>query len=352
METLIKYIIASFPPLIVYGILILLVPEKVEKWAAMFWYFLSRFEVLFKSAHKKAVKLDIQGSLNDYIKQISKEIPQIGNFKVEVELVDEPISKKNFLSDDKVILRLKKDDPFELNFVHGSYLFVSTSLLYRAKRYISQSQREALDLFVTTRIIEKEKPSIVSHFLDEYLHPQLQDSKSKKANYYDKFSHIDTSGLFYPVLLEELEFLGGKVFGDRKDDKIITEVDGLVEFLSEVSNRKVGDDETDLDYKHDYCRFAIMIIGKKFKLTESIKPYVRFIREKLHADGMETVYILGRVENKEYVAQICEEIADIYWQHKSKDTKTILRFDDGSIQKANQHVTALRMVGAPVFQSS
>lgn len=349
---LLSYLITIFPPIVILIILILWIPEKIEKWVAMFWYLVSRIGVFFNFAHKRAIKFDIQGSLNDYVKRISKEIPQIGNFKVEVEFVDEPISKKNFLLEDKVILRLRKDDPYEINFVHGSYLFVSTSLLHRAKRYISQSQREALDLYVTTRILEKEKPSIVSHFLDEYLHPQLKDPKSKKTNYYDKFSHIDTSGLFYPVLLEELEFLGGKVFGDRKDDKIITEVDGLVEFLEGVSERKVGDDATDLNHKRDYCRFTIMIIGKKFKLAESIKPYVKFIRDKLHVDGIETIYILGRVENKEYVSKICEEVADIYWQYKSRDTKTILRFDDNTTEKVTQHVVTLRMVGVSVFQAS
>lgn len=352
METFVNYIITIFPPLLVFAILVLLVPEKVEKWAAMFWYLLSRLGTLFDFAHKRAVKLDIQGSLNDYVKKISKEIPQIGKFKVEVDFVDEPISKKTFLSDDKVILRLRRDDPYETNFVHGAYLFVSTSLLYQAKRYISQSQREALDLYVTTRVLEKEKPSIVSQFLDEYLHPQLQDPKSKKTNYYDKFAHIDTSGLFYPVLLEELEFLGGKVFGDRKDDKIITEVDGLVQFLETISERKVGDDETDLNHKREYCRFAIMIIGKKFKLAESIEPYIKFIREKLHVDGIETIYVLGRVDNKEYMDKICEGVADIYWQYKSRNTNTVLRFDDGTTQKVVQSVVALRMVGASVFQPS
>lgn len=329
--------------------MVLLIPEKIEKWSAMFWYCLGSF---FSFAHKRAVKLDIQGSLNDYVKKISKEIPQIGKFRVEVELVDDPISKKTFLSDDKVILRLRRDDPYEINFVHGVYLFVSTSLLFQAKRYISKSQRESLDLYVTTRVLEKEKPSIVNRFLDEYLHPQLRDPKSKKANYYDKFAHIDTSGLFYPVLLEELEFLGGKVFGDRRDDKIITEVDGLVEFLDTISQRKVGDDETDLNYKREYCRFAIMIIGKKFKLAETIEPYVNFIRGKLHTERIETIYILGGVENKGYVEKICNEVADIYWQYKSRNTSTVLHFGDGTSQKVLQNVVALRMVGVSVFQPS
>lgn len=352
METFVNYLITIFPPLLVFAVLILLVPEKVEKWVAMFWYFLSRLGTLFDFAHKRAVKLDIQGGLNDYVKKISKEIPQISKFKVEVELVDEPLSKKNFLEDDKVILRLRRNDPYETNFVHGAYLFVSTSLLHQAKRYISQSQREALDLYVTTRVLEKEKPSIVGQFLDEYLHPELHDSKSKKTKYYDKFAHIDTSGLFYPVLLEELEFLGAKVFGDRKDEKIITEVDGLVEFLEAISERKVGDDGTDLNHKREYCRFAIMIIGKKFKLTESMEPYIKFIREKFHVDGIETIYVLGRVENKEYVEKICEGVADIYWQYKNRNTKTVLRFNDGTTEMVVQNIVALRLVGASVFQPS
>lgn len=352
METFINYAITIFSPITVVLLIVFFFPEKFEKWAANFWYLLNKFGGLFKAAHKKAIKLDLQGSLNDYVKQISKEIPQIGKYKVEVELVDEPISQKSFLSEDKVILRLRKDDPYEVNFVHGCYLFVSNSLLHRAKRYISPSQREALDLYVTTRILEKEKPSIVDSFLDEYLHPQLQDPKSKKSSYFDQFAHIDSSGLFYPVLLEELDFLGCKVFGNRNDGRIITEVDGLVEFLECVSERKVGDDHTDLDYKRDYCRFAIMIIGKRGKLSESIQPYVKFIREKLLVDGIETIYVLGRTENKEYLSKICEEVADVYWLYKSKDTTTVLHFVNGTTEKANQYVVALRKVGLPIFQPS
>lgn len=352
METLAKYLITFFSPIVVILIVLALIPEKVEKWTSMFWYCLSKLGGLFKFAHKKAVKLDIQGSLNDFVKFISKEVPQIKNYKVEVEFVDEQLTKKNFIKDDKVILRLRKDDPYELNFVHGSYLFVSTSLLYRTKRYISKSQREALDLYVTTRLIEKEKPSTVNYFLDEYLHPHLADPKSKVTNYYDKFSHIDCGGLFYPVLLEELDFLGGKVFGGRKDNEIIGEVEGLVDFLKEVSERKVGDNATDLDFKRDYCRFAIMIIGKKSKLVDSTIPYIKYIRKQLFFQGIETIYVLGRLENKELIMDICNDIGDIYWNYRSRETKTTIRFDNDQSIKIDQFIVILRMVNAPVFQKS
>lgn len=180
MEEFAKFLISSFPPLIIYGILVLLFPEKVQKWASMLWYSLSKLGSFFSFAHKKAVKLDIQGSLNDYVNHISKDVPQMKKMKVKVEYVDEHTSRKSFLADDQAILRLRKNDTKDCNFVHGAYLYVSTSLLYHVKRYVSRAQRDSIDLYVTTKLLEKEKPNIVAHFLDEYLHPSLMEKNLKK----------------------------------------------------------------------------------------------------------------------------------------------------------------------------
>ncbi len=334
---------------IIILVFVLLYPEKVEKWAAMVWFALS---TVFKFAHRRAVKLDLEGHLNEYVKRIAKEVPQVADVKVEIELVDGNISRESFFSDGKVILRLRRDDPQDLNFVHGAYLFVSTTLLFQAKRYISPSQREALDLYVTTRVIEKEKPAIVGYFLDTYLHPKLKNPKSKKATYYDKFAHIDQGGLFYPVLIEELDFLGRKVFGRRKDDLIIVEVDDLITFLENIATREVGDDSTDLDFVRDYSRFAVMIIGKRFKLQDSLDPYVNFIRGKLYAEEIETVYVLGKWENREYIYRICDEVSDIYWRYRDRKTVATLRFNDGSTQKVRQIVVILRKKTLSVYQAS
>lgn len=152
------------------------------------------------------------------------------------------------------------------------------------------------------------------------------------------------------MLLEELDFLGGKVFGNRQDDKIIVEVDGLISFLGEISKRKVGDEEVDLDFTRDYCRFTIMIVGKRAKLENSINPYIEFIRSKLHSQKIETVYVLGRWENRAIIENMCEQVGDIYWLYRRKKSKTLLRYDDGSSEEIEQLVMVLRMVGAPIFQ--
>ena len=295
----------------------------------------------------------MQGNINNYVKQVSKAIPTLESQKVKIELVDEKTPKSSMLTDGTVILRLRKNDPQELNFVHGAYLFVSTSLLFRVKRYISQPQREALDLYVTTRLIEKEKSSVVDYFLDEYLHPKLKDVTSPRSEYFNQISVIDGGGLFYPVLLEELHFLGSKVFGGRKDDRIKSDVHELISYLERVTNRVVGIDTNELHFKRDFCRTTIMIIGKKDKMYfQDRAPYIKYIRDVIHKDNIDTAYLLANWGNKGFVDDVCAEIADIYQVYRSKKIKRLLNFPDGSKKLADTYLVVIKRVDTSIYQSN
>ncbi len=92
----------------------------------------------------------------------------------------------------------------------------------------------------------------------------MDDNSGKIRRFYDQFNTIDNYGVFYPVLLQELYFLSMKVFGGPKDDKIITEVTNLIDFLEKVASRNIGE-EIPLDFTGEYCRFVIVIIGKAIR---------------------------------------------------------------------------------------
>src|SRR5690606_35469806 len=102
---------------------------------------------------------DLQGRVNEFVRKLRREVPGLENAKLRVEWVDEPLTRKAFLDRGEMILRLRRDDPHDSNFIHGSYLFVSQMLLNQAKRYVSPSQREALDLFVCSRLLQGENKS-------------------------------------------------------------------------------------------------------------------------------------------------------------------------------------------------
>jgi hypothetical protein len=350
MDEILKFILPSLTPTVVIILLLLFMPEKIEAWSALLWKWLSNFSSLFKNAHKRYVKHDLQGRVNGFVKRLRTQVPGVADAKMRIDWVDEKIERKAFIDQGELVIRLHRDDPMERNFIHGAYLFVSEMLLKKPKRYVSPSQGEALDLFVCGKILEAEKPSVVSVFIDDYLHPRTQEAKSKVALYVDDFGVIDKGGLFFPVLLQELEFLGDKVFGRRRDDRIIKEVENLIGFLRPIATRQIGD-QGDLDHDGQYCRFALVIVGKPSKLLTSIEPYVTYIRNALFKKNVETIYLLGRIENNRSLDEICGRITDRYECLRQVQFSRFLSYGDRQ-ELALQYLVVLRMRGIPIVRTS
>jgi len=305
-------------------------PDVFEKWLSIFYKIAAKLPFIFQTAHKQYVKFDLQGRINSFTKDVSKEAPFLETTRIKVEFIDENLSKKAFLENGKLILRLKRDDASEKNFVHGAYHFVSASLVHKAKRYISPSQRESIDLYVTSKLLEKEKAGVKGMFVDEYLHPKTIDASNKINSYITKYTKIQSGKYFYPVLLRELNYLGEKVFGNRKDDQIITEVNELIDFLSRISDRLVGDEKTELRFNKEYCRFCVVIVGSSYKIQNSgFNPYVDFIRKELMPSGTETIYLIGPDKHKETIDAVAAAVADKYEKIGADEARIILQKDGG-----------------------
>lgn len=353
MDEILKAVLYIFAGLGSAGIILLFLllnPEKIEKWSALLWRLIEKLKILGDKATKQRIKLDIQGRVNEFAKDISKKVPHFETDKVRIDYVGNELTRDAFFQNDEIIIRLRRDDSEEQNFVHATYLFISTSLLFKLKRYLSPSQRQALDLYVSMIFFQDQKPSVVDKFLEYYLHPYTQNKSSKIALYFNRFGKIDGGRLFFPIFIQELDFLGKMVFGKRKDQLIIQEVDGLTEFLEPIATRKIGE-ENDLDYQGKYCRFAIMIIGKPSKLQASIEPYVKFIEEKLVPEGFNRIYMLGLWSNKFRIDEICRDVSDKFEVYCRRTFDRVLDYGDRRETK-KQYLVVLRRIGAPVFYHS
>lgn len=347
---LLKLLLPGTPFAVLLLVLVLFFPEKIEKWSALLWRVLASMGSFFRGAHKRYVKHDLQGRVNSFVRRLRDQVPPLGTERIEIQWVDPSTDRTAFLRDGRLVLRLRRDDPTEHNFIHGAFLFISGSLLRHAKRYLSQPQREALDLFVCARLLEQEKPSAHEVFLDEYLHPKTVDRKSKTALLIDDFAIIDQGNLFFPVLLQELHFLGNKVFGRRRDDLITSEVNGLVTFLRPIAVRKVGD-EGDLNFEGSYCRFGLVIIGKPSKLLVSTQPYLTYIRKRLVARGAETIYLFARRENERKLEEICSEFVGDYECVRRMKAVGPIRYSRGT-QLVDQCLYVLRRNALRVIDPS
>jgi len=241
------------------------------------------------------------------------------------------------------VVRLKREDSNNYNFVQACMLFISQTLLLKAKRYISKPQKEAADLFTGMKLFESEKEEVVDVFISEWLFPKVGNSETKVANYFRQYELIDRCGLFFLVYIQELNFLGEKVFGKRRDDLIIREVDDLIEFLENYAKRVAGQ-EMELYFEKPHCKFAIMIVGKAFKVKvqRSIEPYVNYIKGKLIPAEIETLYIMGPAENESFIQKICQECDQDFNVISKRNYDSMLRYPDGEWRKCKTHLAILR----------
>lgn len=325
-------------------------PERFDKWRALVLQWLSR---IFKFLRKRFVQFDLQGRINTFVKALKEEAPYLADERVKLEWVDDTTNRESLLREGGVILRLREDDEAERNFVHGAYLFVSRSLLFKTKRYISKAHRESIDLFVTTQLLQREKPSVVAMFLEDYLHPRTETPDSKVVENFDCFDRLNKAGYFYPVFLQELSFLGDKVFGKKRDQKILEEVNGLVAFLDSLSSKPLGvDAEKGLEYCQSYCRFAVVIIGKSHNVITGEQVWIRYILNNLISLDIETLYLLGAQTNSDLIDGVVSGLDDYFEPWAASEAEVSLKSRDKGRVQRDRYLVVLRRIGTPVFQPS
>ena len=131
---------------------------------------------------------------------------------------------------------------------------------------------------------------------------------------------------------------------------IVNEVYQLVNFLRPLSERRIGD-ETDLEFIGNYCKLAVVIVGKPSKLLHSIDPYVDFINKHIIPNKIDTIYIVGRKENKSKLDELRSKFRNKYECVRNVTTETSFRFENHT-ELAIQYLIILRRKGAELIVPS
>jgi hypothetical protein len=200
--------------------------------------------------------------------------------------------------------------------------------------------------------MQSEKYSVVEYFLEQYLHPHMDNGKNV-SSLYDQFHRIDKYGVFYPIFLQELYFLSLKVYGDPKNDQVIKEVSQLVDFLDGIASRPTGE-AVDMNFLGEYCKFGIVLVGKGEKMSmEGTDPYVHYIEKQLRPKKVETVYVLGKHDYREFITEVCKDLYLDYEEYRTHSYDGEITRNDGIRKTAvKQFLVVMRSLDAPLYQSS
>lgn len=343
MEQAIITLISSFGTAAVIGAFIFLNPEKSEKWLSITFGWLTK---AFNVGEKQYAALDVQGRVNEFVKDLRVKSPHVADVGVKIAWVESAEKESPLRDEGRLVIRMRRHEDQDRNFVQASMVFIATEFLSKTKKYLSKSQAESLDLFFAKELFEREKPHIADKFFDEYFAPAVDNAKV--ADLLERYGMVERVGLFFPVLVQELEHLGQKVYFKPKKEAIIGEVNRFIGFLEDYANRTVGDTTTPTNFGGAYLRCGIVIIAKRYKreVIGDIEPYLKYV-DTLLERKIETVYLIGSAEedNVQFVENITAEACSRFGVELSCEPTTVeadIRRGNGERYHTQNHIVALR----------
>ncbi len=277
-------------------------PEQFEKLVALIAKF---FKFVSRRFDYSYIKYDLQGKINDYLKKVSKRVKHIDIKKINIKWVNpEHQDETDYIKNGQLIIRLKKGENQNENIVKASMAFISHAFLKKAKSYIAQYQRESMDLFACYDLLKEEKSEILDQFVQDFMKKKMDNQKI--ADFFEKYVDIDEAGIFYPVLVQELTFLGEKVFAKKRDaQKIHKEVRDVVNFLYQYSHRKLSENNVN-DFSGEYCQFGIRIIGRSIVInSQGERVYINHLK-KISAKN-ESIYLIGNHDHKKFMKGVFQK---------------------------------------------
>jgi hypothetical protein len=321
-------------------------PEKFEKLVGALSKF---FKFVSKKFDRSYVKYDLQGKINDYLKKVSKRVKHIDIKKIKVEWIDvSSQTESEYIQNGEMIIRLKKGEHQNENIVKASMAFISHAFLKKAKSYIAKYQRESMDLFACYDLLKEEKTEILDQFVQDFMKDKMDNNKI--AEFFEKYTDIDDVGIFYPVLVQELTFLGEKVFAKKRESqKIYQEVTDVVNFLYRYANRKLREDNIN-DFTGDYCKFGIRIIGRSLVINrDGERVYANHLR-KISTNN-ETLYLIGNKEHKEFMNKVFNSCkSEIKYSLLSEETyEATIKDPDGNDFVVKNYMMTIRNDSIKVY---
>lgn len=297
-------------------------PDKVDIWVGMIARWLSYISDKFEYI---SAKHEIQGKINSFVNSLENNTTARFQ-KVNIKWIARSESEDIIMEDYETFIVMRDRRHRNKNFVSAAYLYTSRIMLGRAKRHLSPSLKKSIDLFAVKCILEKEHKVALEQFINDYLNPEIEKSE-KIRNYIKKYVKIDKVGLFFPVLVQELTNLGNKALLSEKSDTILSEVNGLINFLELRAIRHIGDLKTPEEYIGNFLCCSIKIVATKqsresFNIEGQCNRITYCVRKRC-----ENIYLIGdaEAENKNFM--------------------------NGVVNKALQQHTELKMVKDVIFKS-
>jgi ribosomal protein S1 len=220
---------------------------------------------------KKSLETEVEGAINLFTKNFNAELTSPLLPGCEVEWVTEA-NQTNFVREGKAIVRLSfSADNHDLNLYNAIHAYIKTGALQRTKPYIRKATASAIDLLLTRLLIfQSGRRSLLTILNDRF----NEETNELKAIFY-KLEETEYSGLFKPILLQELHFLG-EVIGEKVPKTAYEEeAERFLEWLYDLASREERE-RSDLKFVGEHIKVGVILVASIDTYEKhGLSPYLR-----------------------------------------------------------------------------
>lgn len=287
VEQIVGYIVGIISSSIVTIVILLWFflrnPEKVEKWASMF------FKVgayVNKKAERMYMATNIQASVCEKRKKLGLE-GDVFEYGIKIDWSDEETAEVD-LKESKVLVMMKPFRSQAKNFASVVSVYVPQAVLPKAKSYVDKNLMKSIDYTLSKSLLE-DNPTALQY----YTHRENEEMPEESKKFLEMIDPIHSIGRLARIVIPEFQNLS-KLFPRETNQEIQEETVRFVEELNRFETCQTSVEGSGLGvFYGEHIRMVIIPVGRPEKLkTTGIDSHLKYMENRLN-EGITHFFIVS-----------------------------------------------------------
>ena len=258
------------------------------------------------SAKKFKVKREVQGRLNEQIKELDSQSEGLAPAGISVKWIKPGTQRESFLLSSQVVCRMSYTDHPHLNYLNAALLWADSGFIPHSRNYFERRRRQAVDLVAIGLILGKSGDEGARNYFFSQFIPDQVEPGTPLSTKYDELLHMERHGLFTHVFLPEAVAYGANTGAAPPRKRHHDEIERFVSFLTDLATAADSRGMAQLDFADSNLAVSIIYVGTRQKLTrQGYEPYLQMI-DRCRDQGAEIIYMVATGRSRTDLKAICD----------------------------------------------
>ena len=243
---------------------------------------------------KMAIKSDIKGHVNKEMAKLSKHLPKGWIKQMDVDWVQHE-DLLGFLTDERIVLRIRPVEDQNKNFVNTTYHFLKQVMFPKTSSVVPDNHLEGTVIYLCKKIVSGRNQESITIFEDSVLEPAIQKHR-KLPEYLADYEILDRKGFFTGTFLRELHSVANEARFSTNRENVSQEASEIIKHVKEFIT-KYESESRNIPHSlwikiGNVAKYGLLLVARPNRTNSSIDAYTNRAREKF-TGGANRLYVFG-----------------------------------------------------------